>query len=86
MEPVDRSTGRTESGTPPYVDQVLPGSPAAEAGLRPDDLVVLVDDRLVASCQDLAQALRRIDAADPVRLTLLRQQELIEIELVARGR
>ena len=37
--------------TPPYVDRVRPGSPAAEAGIRPDDLMVLVGDRLVHSCK-----------------------------------
>ena len=28
--------------TPPYVDHVRPGSPAAKAGIRPDDLILLV--------------------------------------------
>lgn len=29
--------------TPPYVEEVLPGSPAEKAGLKPDDLIVYVD-------------------------------------------
>ena len=39
--------------TPPYVDAVRAGSPAAVAGIRPDDLIVLVGDHLVQSCKAL---------------------------------
>ena len=35
--------------TPPYVEEVVPGSPAAKAGLQPDDLIVYVDGELVPS-------------------------------------
>ena len=40
--------------TPPYVDHVRPGSPAAAAGIRPDDLILLVGDHLIQSCKALA--------------------------------
>ncbi len=67
--------------TPPYVDRVLPGSSADKAGLRPDDLVLFVNNRLVQSCQSLDADLEHIDQADKVKLTVLRGQELIEVEL-----
>ena len=35
--------------TPPYVEEVLPDSPAAKAGFKPDDLIVYVDGEPVAS-------------------------------------
>ncbi len=35
--------------TPPYIDEVLPGSPAAKSGLQPDDLIVYLDGEQVAS-------------------------------------
>ncbi len=70
--------------TPPYVDQVRRGSPAAAAGIRPDDLVVLLGDRLIPSCKALRGELEHVDYEDPVRLTVLRKQELLEIELQAR--
>lgn len=67
--------------TPPYIDAVVAGSPAARAGLRPDDLVVLLDDTLVSSCQSLTDALRDRDRFATVRLGVLRDRSLVEVEL-----
>ena len=69
--------------TPPYVDQVVTGSPAAEAGLRPDDLVVLLGSRLIQSCKSLRAELEYVDFEDHVTLTVLRGQELLEFVLQA---
>jgi len=35
--------------TPPFVEEIVPGSPASKAGLRPDDLIVYVEGQQVAS-------------------------------------
>jgi S1-C subfamily serine protease len=67
--------------TPPYVEQVRIGSPAEKAGIRPDDLIVLLGDQLVQSCKLLRDDLEYIDYQDPVALLLLRGQELIEVTL-----
>ena len=67
--------------TPPYVDSVRPDSPAARAGVRPDDLLLLVGDHLVSSCKAAVAELEYIDTADRVRLTLLRGQDLVEVNL-----
>jgi S1-C subfamily serine protease len=67
--------------TPPYVDQVVPGSPAARAGIQPDDLVVLVSDRLVQSCKTLRSELQYVDFEDKVRLTVLRADDMLELVL-----
>ncbi len=69
--------------TPPYVDAVLPGSAAAKAGIRPDDLVVSIGERLVPSCKTLVGELAYIDYEDKVKLTVLRGQELLEFVLQA---
>lgn len=71
--------------TPPFVDEVRSGSPAAQAGLRPDDLVLFVnDERLIQSCKALREELSYIDRDDPVKLTVIRGQELLEFVLQPR--
>ncbi len=67
--------------TPPFVDQVRPGSPAAEVGIKPDDLILLLGDRLIQSCKSLRSELEYIDFEDPVTLTVLRGQDLVELVL-----
>jgi serine protease Do len=69
--------------TPPYVDQVRPGAPAASAGIRPDDLVLMVGDRLIQSQEALRDELEYVDVEDQVKLTVLRGQELLEFVLQA---
>ncbi len=69
--------------TPPYVDWVRPDSPAAAAGIKPDDLVLLLNDRLMQSCKMLQNELEFIDHEDEVKLTVLRDQELLDFTLKA---
>ncbi len=69
--------------TPPYVDRVVIGSPAEAAGIREDDLIVLVGNRLVRSLRDLAVAVAEFRREDPIPLTLSRGNDLIEVELPA---
>jgi serine protease Do len=68
--------------TPPYVDVVRQDSPAARAGVRPDDLIVFVGENLVHSCQGFRDELAHIERGNPLRLVLMRGQELVEAELV----
>ena len=72
--------------TPPYVDTVLADSAASSAGLRPDDLIVFLDDALVPSCRILHDELQYRDHFAVVRLTVLRDRQLIEVELSAEAR
>jgi S1-C subfamily serine protease len=67
--------------TPPFVDRVQPGSPAAKAGLRPDDLIVLSGEHLIQSCKALRSELEYIDYEDEVKLTVLRGQDLLQFTL-----
>jgi serine protease Do len=69
--------------TPAYVDQVRPGTAAARADLKPDDLILLVGNRLTQSCKALQKELEMIDRADAVKITILRGQDLVEVTLQA---
>lgn len=69
--------------TPPYVDHVEPGSPAEQAGLQPDDMILFVNDRLTRSARDLRDELSYIDRIDEVRLLVQRGQSLQEFSLFA---
>ncbi|NOX53618.1 MAG: PDZ domain-containing protein [Planctomycetes bacterium] len=69
--------------TPAYVDAVLPGSPAAEAGLKPDDLIVFVNGELVQSCRALKNAFGWLEPGERLRLTIRRGNRLMEMELKA---
>ncbi|MBX9788030.1 MAG: S1C family serine protease [Pirellulales bacterium] len=67
--------------TPPFIDTLRRGSPAEQAGLLPDDLVLYINNRLVPSAQALRAELSQIDQGDELRLTVMRHSELIEVTL-----
>lgn len=69
--------------TPPFIESVKPGSPAAKAGVQPDDLVLFVNGVLVGSCKMMTEEMSYIDRLDMVTLTLQRGQELVEVSLAA---
>ncbi|MCR9244404.1 MAG: S1C family serine protease [bacterium] len=54
---------------PAYVDRVKRGSPAAKLKLRPDDLVVRIDDYSVRSCKEFRTVLSKFGAGDTVKVT-----------------
>lgn len=69
--------------TPPFIDRVRPGTPAAAAGLKPDDMVLFVNDNLIQSCKALRGELEFIAWDQPVTLTLIRGDELVTVQLQA---
>src|SRR5581483_6916834 len=69
--------------TPPYIDGIRQSSPASAAGLKPDDLVLFVNDKLIQSCKGLRTELEYIDRIDKVKLSVIRGEELIEVTLNA---
>jgi S1-C subfamily serine protease len=58
---------------------VAPGSPAAQAGLRQGDLIVAMDGITIASADDLQRVLGRATIGAPLRITVLRGVERLEI-------
>jgi S1-C subfamily serine protease len=69
--------------TPPYIDSVVADSAAARAGLRPDDLLVLVEGEPTASCSAVVDQVTRRENFDDVRISVLRDGELVEVTLNA---
>ncbi len=68
--------------TPPFVDKIRTDSPAEKAGLRVDDLILFLGDRIVSSCKTLVEELGYIDRGDELRLIVERDKELVEIVVV----
>ena len=64
--------------TPPYVDRVASGSPAAKAGLLADDLIIEVDGVMTPSTEDVKQRLRAIDRDASVLLMVQRGNQFLE--------
>lgn len=69
--------------TPPFVDDVRPGSPAMAAGIKPDDLILLLGDRLIQSIKALRADLEYVDHDDEIKITVLRDQALLDFTLRA---
>ncbi|MEZ6067021.1 MAG: trypsin-like peptidase domain-containing protein [Planctomycetaceae bacterium] len=65
--------------TPAYVDQILPGSVLDGQDLRPDDLVVFVNNELVPSIRALEEQLSRLQAEDDLVLVVRRGNQLISV-------
>lgn len=67
--------------TPPFIDFVRPGSSAAKVGIKPDDLILFVNDGMTDSCRTVNNELELIDRIDSLRLLIQRGQDLIELEI-----
>jgi 2-alkenal reductase len=68
-----------ESGI--IITEVDPASPAAEAGLQPEDIITAVDGEEITPSQDLAAIMFKHQPGDVVTLSVIRGSEEMEIEL-----
>lgn len=65
-----------------YIERVRPGSPAATAGLRGEDLIVAVEGRRIADAEACEEAIRRLVPGQKATLVVKRGQEFLNIEVV----
>ena len=65
------------------VSQVVPGSPAQQAGLRPNDIITKVNDQLIDVAHPLQTLLVRFRPGDKVKLTLVRdgKEQSVDVTL-----
>ncbi len=64
--------------TPAKIGEILAGYPAAQAGLKPGDTVVALDETPVLSWEDLAEGIRKRPGR-PVRLTVEREGQTLTV-------
>ena len=64
------------------VVEVVEGSPAAQAGLRPEDMIVAVDGSPVEGVDDLQRLMAGEAIGRTLRATVVRQGRVINLELV----
>ena len=67
--------------SPAFVDRVLPGSPAAKAGIRPDDLIVSMGANTVKDVAEYKEEESSIKAGVAVQLVIKRGNQLLQITL-----
>ena len=81
-----RLAAAPESGPGTRVTEVLPGSPAAQAGLQPGDRVVGMDDRSVDLPHDLTDRLERTAAGTDLVLDFIRDTRRSRVTVRATSR
>lgn len=67
--------------TPPYVEEVIAGSPAAKAGLQPDDLILYLAGEPVPTVKAFREAMKVYDAGKEVTLQYQRGAKLENVRL-----
>jgi serine protease Do len=67
--------------TPPYIEAVEPNSPAAKAGLKPDDLVIYLDGEPVYSTDIFRDLLKRYQPGEKVQIEIRRGDALTAINM-----
>jgi serine protease Do len=67
--------------TPPYIDDVQPNSPAAKAGLKPDDLVVYINGEQVISVKLFNEIMSKVGPGQKITVEVRRGDKLRTVEM-----
>jgi photosystem II stability/assembly factor-like uncharacterized protein len=68
------------------IRQVAPGGPAEKAGLKPDDLIVALDERPIKTYSELTEQINAHKPGDKAKVRVTRAGETIEAEIVFAAR
>lgn len=63
------------------VSEVVPGTPAAQAGIREQDILIAMNDRIVESVDDVHRLLTLVPLDTPIELELLRNDRRLHVVL-----
>ncbi len=66
---------------PAYIDRVVSGSPAQQAGLKPDDLVISIGGEKIGTIREYDAAIERLAPAQEVIIVVKRRLQLIRVPL-----
>ena len=78
-----RFLGLGANRDPAYVDRVVSNSPAAQAGILPDDLIVSVNGAAMRTAAEAKKILPTSPKEEPLRLVIKRKDKLLEITIPA---
>lgn len=67
---------------PAYIDRILPGSPAAQAGIKADDLVVTLAGQVVKDASDFRRIADALPARREVVIEVKRKNAVLSFRLV----
>jgi S1-C subfamily serine protease len=65
-----------------WVESVYPGTPAADAGLRANDVVLQVDSTVIRDENHLINLISTFPANQRVRLQIWRERKILQLEAV----
>lgn len=68
-----------------YVNEVLPGSGAAAAGIQKGDIIKKVDGKIIYDSPDLQEKIGRLSPGDKVELTYARNGQLKDTRVTLKG-
>ncbi|MFL5242435.1 MAG: PDZ domain-containing protein [Gemmataceae bacterium] len=77
-EDSDRAGVKADSGV--IVMEVVSGSPAADAGLKPGDVITALDNKNISNPDDLREAIRQDEPGKEVTLKVARGKETKELK------
>lgn len=66
---------------PAYIDRVIPGGPAAAAGLKTDDLVVTIGGQVVRDAGDFKRLMDALPVGTEVVVEVKRKNDLLSVRL-----